>query len=188
MQRETPFADAAQSPVDGFLDEVPLIGGGILYKDQPLGKRLLLCQLVVGDQTGQQGKTRSLDEFPLPAGPLFDLAPGVRRAIEEGEASRIANGPAIKIPAPAVHLRGRDESRLIDKAGQHSRFVPATFPKVRSELVIPPQALCHLPHRPHRNPKRLISRDRKPRHPIPNLFRGNAFEGVDDGIDVVTDR
>ena len=79
----------------------------------------------------------------------------MRRAVEQVEADRVADGPVVEVAAPAVHLRGRDARRLVDERRQHAGLVPAGVPERGGELVIPPEALGQLLQVAHRYAKRL---------------------------------
>src|SRR5688572_33025255 len=114
-------------------------------------------------ETCQQREGRALDELVAPAGPLRDLGPRVRRAIEQVKAHRIANGPVVEVTAPEVHLPGRDAGRLVDERRQHAGLVPAGLPKSGGELMIPSEALGVLAQGAHRYAKGLVGRDAVPR-------------------------
>jgi hypothetical protein len=86
VQRGTAFADRAQGHVHRLLDEIPFVARRALHEQQGLEERLVIGALVIHCEAPQQREGPALAELVAPAGPLCDLTPGVRRAIEQGEA------------------------------------------------------------------------------------------------------
>ncbi len=78
---------------------------------------------------------------PRLRGPLRDLGPRVRRAIEQLEAERVDHAPIVEVAAPPIHLRRRDALRLVDVRRQQPRLVPAGLPQRKREIVVGPDLL-----------------------------------------------
>ena len=57
------------------------------------------------------------------------------------KAHGVADPPVVEVATPAVHLRGRDERRVVDKRRHHASLVDAGVPQRGGELVIFPSRL-----------------------------------------------
>jgi hypothetical protein len=114
------------------------------------------------------------------AGPLRDLAVGVRRAVEEVEADGVADGPAVEALAPAVHLRRRDALVLGYERGQSAGLVPAGLPERFGQGVVAAELLGERLDLAHGNAERAVRPVGIARHPVAVALRAQAFERRDD--------
>src|SRR6266850_3001494 len=121
-------AHCAQGPTDAFLNEITFILCGFFDHGKTFEETRIAGILFVQGETSEQRESSPPDEFFATSGPLLDLIEGVRRTIEKKKAHCIADAPIIEILAPAIHLRGRDALRFINKRRQHARFIPAGLP------------------------------------------------------------
>src|SRR5205814_2121831 len=112
------------------------VGRRPLDQRQAPGERRVGRRLVVQGERRQQREGGALAELVLPAGPLGDLAEGVRGAVEEVETGGVADGPVVEVPAPAVHERRGDAGRFGDQGGQEAGFESAGRPQGGGQVVL----------------------------------------------------
>ncbi len=188
MKRWTASPDHPQSPTHALLDEVSVVASAVLDQGQQLQELSVGGVLVVAGQTGHQDEACPLGELLAPPRPRFDLAPGVRCAVEKMKARRIDDGPTVEVPAPALHLRRRDARRLVKERRQHAGFVPTCVPERLGEIVVSPQALGHFLQHAHRYAKRLVRGDGIARHAVARLPLALAFQLGQDRFNLFLER
>src|SRR5262245_42532782 len=160
-------SDPAQGPGHGLLHEVPLVGRRPLDKRQAPEERGVLGTLVVERDAREEREPGALLELGAAPRPLLDLPEGVGRAVEQVEAGRVDDRPTVEVPAPAVHLLGRDEGRVVDERREEARLVPPGLPERLGELVAAPELPCQDVDLAHRDAERLRRGDAVARHPLP---------------------
>ncbi len=99
-----------------------------------------------------------------------------------------ADGPVVKVPAPAVHLGGRDAGRLVHQGRQHTGLVPAGVPECGREFVIPSEVLGEHLHFGHRHAKELVRDDSEPRQVFAVALCAFAFQTCECGLDLILER
>ena len=139
-------------------------------------------------ETPEQRKGRALFELAALAAPLRDLRPGVRGAVEQVEANRVADAPVVEVPAPAVHLRGRDLGRIVDERADHARLVHARVPESRGELVVTPELLAERLHVLHRHAECLVRRDGITRHAVARRLGAVALQPRERRLHLILER
>src|SRR5262249_20334692 len=95
LQRGVAFADLAQRPVHGLLDEVAFIFGGAPDERKRRYELFLRGFLVVHGQGGEQGEGGAAFVLRFAPGPFADLAPGEGRSPKEGETAGVAYRPTV---------------------------------------------------------------------------------------------
>ena len=123
----------------------------LLAERQKRQERVVAGFLVVEGEAGLQHEARPFLELVALAAPRRGFLPGVRGAVEEHEADGIDDAPVVEVAAPAVHLRRRDEGRVVDVGGDGAGLVPARLPESQGQLVIAPEPFRHLLHGGHRH-------------------------------------
>ena len=136
----------------------------------------------------EERKRRALDELVTLVAPLRDFGPGVRRAVEQAEAQGVADAPVVEVAAPAVHLRGGDARRLVDKRRQHPGLVPAGVPEGGGELVAAPELLRQHLDVGHRHTEGFARRDAEPRQILAIAFGALLLEPRKRRLNLLFDR
>jgi len=131
-----PFPDLAKSPVDGFFDEVALVGGIFPDERKELEELLVGRFLVVDGQAGHHDESRPAHEFLTAFGPLPRFLVGPGSFVEKIGADLVADVPGIKIFDPAFHLFNGDLLIVVDKARQKARFVYLCFPQLLCQPMV----------------------------------------------------
>lgn len=188
MECLIPLADRAQGHVDRLLDEVAVVVGCAFDEIQTLEKRLIARLLVIHGQTPQQRKGRAFLEFAALAAPLRDLGPGMRRAVEQVEAQRVAHRPVVEFPAPAVHLRGGESCRITDERCQQARLVHAGVPQGGCEFVVASKLLAERLDVLHRHAIGLVRRDGIACHAIQGGLGPVGFQPLQRRPNFIIDR
>jgi hypothetical protein len=107
VERRVASANQAQGPAHTLLDEVAVVGGGALDERQAAEEGLVIRALVVEGQAREQGEGGALAELIIAAGALRNFGEGVRGAVEQVKADRIAEAPVVEVAAPAVLMSVR---------------------------------------------------------------------------------
>ena len=116
------------------------------------------------DQRSHQRKAGALDELPRRGRPLACFSPTRMVSDRTSGSKGVANGPAVEVATPAVHLCGRYSFGFGDKRCQHAGFRHARGPECGGEFVISPKTLRQQANVGHRNAKRISRRNAVSRH------------------------
>ncbi len=136
--------------------------------------------LVVGGDRGEGCEARAADIFALVRGPLRDLRPCVRSAVEEIAAAGVADVPGVEVADPAIHGRAGDGLRIGDEAGEPSGFMHAARPEFFGESLTPAYAARDSANLRHAEAERGGGVDAKARHPVESGGIGQGAEFRED--------
>src|SRR5215468_797173 len=103
------------------------------------------------------------------------------------ETDGVANPPVVEVPAPVIHLRGRDALRFITEGRHHAGIKPAGLPECQGEIVISPETFSQRLHFADRHAKCFGDVDAVSRQPFAVTLAAKTFERCKHRLDLLVE-